>query len=184
MHTRVCKLKFNSGLRHRKVIFKSKWHMLHNKHQVLAFTLLLWLNTWGQDLKVARTQRSNLWNFQSDEFYHLPYQMQKGHRGKSGYINNRHSCSFKHWFRNDPKWYKATAISSGSQQCPCHSSSIDMPPLSSSSFSGSFRAKSYLPLPTPSPGRAWKHRDIALGVISLKNCPHLSTEKREVVFLV
>lgn len=26
MHTRVCKLKFNPGLRNRKVIFKSKWH--------------------------------------------------------------------------------------------------------------------------------------------------------------
>lgn len=26
---------------------------------------------------MARARRSNLWNFQSDEFYHLPYQMQK-----------------------------------------------------------------------------------------------------------
>lgn len=41
MHTRVCKLKFNSGLRHGKVIFKSKRPMLHNKHQVLVFPLPL-----------------------------------------------------------------------------------------------------------------------------------------------
>lgn len=66
MHTRVCKLKRNPGLRHRKVIFKCKWHMLQSKHQVLAFVLLLQLNTYGQNLKGARAGRLNPWNFQSD----------------------------------------------------------------------------------------------------------------------
>jgi len=31
----------------------------------------------GRGLKGARARRSNLWNFQSDEFYHLLYQTQK-----------------------------------------------------------------------------------------------------------
>ena len=59
MHTRACKLKFHPGLRHSKVIFKSKWHTLPNKPQALAFILLLQLNTCGQNFKVARAARSN-----------------------------------------------------------------------------------------------------------------------------
>lgn len=51
--------------------------MLHNKHQGRAFPLPLRLNTCGRGLKGARARRSNPWNFQSDEFYHLLYQMQK-----------------------------------------------------------------------------------------------------------
>lgn len=135
MHTRVCKLKFNPGLRHRKVIFKSKWHMLYSKHQVLPFTLLLQLNTCGQNLNMARDRRLNQWNFQSDEFYHLPHQMQKGHRGKSRSIQA--FLQFSYWFRNNPGLWKAIATISGSQQCLCHTSSAKIPPLSFPPYSGS-----------------------------------------------
>lgn len=66
--------------------------MQRSKHQILAFSLLLQLNTCGQNLKVSRDRRLNPWNFQSDEFYHLPCQLQKGYRGKSR--STQDSCSF------------------------------------------------------------------------------------------
>lgn len=77
MHTRVCKLNFILILDIEELFLNLCDTCCMTNTRGLAFSPLLQLNTWGQNLKVTKARRSTQWNFQSDEPYHLPSHMQK-----------------------------------------------------------------------------------------------------------
>lgn len=147
MHARVCKLKFNFDIRHRKLFLNlSDRHMVHSKHQLLVFILLLQLNSCGHDLKVARARGANLWTFQSHELYHLTRPHAKWVQGKSRHVNTGILAVLN------------TDLGMIAIQLWLPTGSLsplaDIPPLSSSPFSECLPAKSYLPLPALSTGGA------------------------------